>query len=1130
MSARLPLRPARLRCEQLESRDTPSNFTWLSENFDQTPLGNIPAGWNQWSNQSTSSFAVENARSFSGTNGLGSFGISSLQGRSWYGQVLQADFGVSAHVYLDSLQPLQLMVRGNNLDSATPTFYSLSINRGLQAQLQKTLNGSTTQLGTVSSTGYLTGIWVLASLKPTGSNLAAEIYRPDTSQYLNAAGGWQATETAALQITDSAIAGNGFAGVERPARYANSVYLDDFSIFGPGVRENFDTTPLSSLPAGWAQWSTDASNSFGVTNTAAKSQPNSLASTTSSSRVATRSWAELLLPPDVQVSAAVNLTTLIPARLLARGQNLNSPAPTYYAVQITRGLDVQLLRMVNGVTTTLGELHSNSYFSNQWVNVTLGVAGTHLYATVYRNDTGQYLGPTGDWQNGITHALDLTDSAISAGGMAGLERAALYAGAADFDDFAAVAAGNDSQIPTVTITNPAAGATISGVVAVTATATDANGIDHVEFYVDGLLRFATSQSPYIWNFDTNGLANGTHVLSVKAYDPSGNMGQASITCTVNNGAPSLPNIPRHYNQIRIAELAYIGTPISSFEQNLLKNSVDLVIPNTRYLAQINSLAPSTPQLIYTNVSNIYENLLTDWLIFADAHGFNREDAFYHVAKATPWTGDSSSSQPVNWFWSVRKGSSLSALTNLTSASHNATVGDVPFGALGESLYIGYPEKFRELNVNLSLPASGGWRGMLEYASATDAAGNPAAWSPLTLISDGTAGFTRSGQITFNPPANWKTAVIPGAAQMFYIRIRTIASGIAPIATTLLGRDYAEANGTTHGTIPAFDYAADANHDGYLDDAEYARRAPGKDARFVYESRLFFPYYGQMRFVTNPSGIDVQKWESDFQLRYLQANPLAAGLFVDNSSGHSPLSGISTLESTANYSSDYGALLGAIDRAIAPQWLAANTSGGGAETDSVIRNTPASVQESALRALSVNRQQFEDEAALIAHRLSLLSPSAYMVLDSMSTGGSPTDPRTQIATLAYYYLVGDPKSTFLMFFGGESPNTSWTNHWSPAAAYDIGQPVGTWSVFAQGADPTNANLTYKIYQRSYANALVLYKPLSYNLGQGTGTLSDATATTHQLNGTYRILNADGTLSGPVTSVTLRNGEGAILIKV
>jgi hypothetical protein len=59
--------------------------------------------------------------------------------------------------------------------------------------------------------------------------------------------------------------------------------------------------------------------------------------------------------------------------------------------------------------------------------------------------------------------------------------------------------------------------------------------------------------------------------------------------------------------------------------------------------------------------------------------------------------------------------------------------------------------------------------------------------------------------------------------------------------------------------------------------------------------------------------------------------------------------------------------------------------------------------------------------------------------------------------------------------------------------------------------------------------VLYKPLSYKLGAGTGTTADATATTHRLNGTYRPLRADGTLGPPVTSVTLRNGEGAILVK-
>src|SRR5205823_1819517 len=149
-----------------------------------------------------------------------------------------------------------------------------------------------------------------------------------------------------------------------------------------------------------------------------------------------------------------------------------------------------------------------------------------------------------------------------------------------------------------------------------------------------------------------------------------------------------------------------------------------------------------------------------------------------------------------------------------------------------------------------------------------------------------------------------------------------------------------------------------------------------------------------------------------------------------------------------YSEDYGAMLGAINRAIAPKWVAANTSGGGAETDAVIRNTPASLQEFALRPLDSSRQAFEDLAALVAHRQAI-GPTDYMVLDSLPTGGSPTDPRTQIATLAEYYLLGDPKTTFLMFYGGYAPNTSWTQHWSPAAAYDVGAPQGAFSVFAQG---------------------------------------------------------------------------------
>jgi hypothetical protein len=118
----------------------------------------------------------------------------------------------------------------------------------------------------------------------------------------------------------------------------------------------------------------------------------------------------------------------------------------------------------------------------------------------------------------------------------------------------------------------------------------------------------------------------------------------------------------------------------------------------------------------------------------------------------------------------------------------------------------------------------------------------------------------------------------------------------------------------------------------------------------------------------------------------------------------------------------------------------------------------------------------------------------------------------------------------MMNGGWEPASSWTQHWSPAMAYNVGTPQGDWSVRATGNDPAIAALPYKVYQRNYSNALILYKPLSYKLGVGTGTVADNTATNHSLGGNYRMLRHDGTLGPTISSVSLRNGEGAILIRV
>jgi hypothetical protein len=893
-----------------------------------------------------------------------------------------------------------------------------------------------------------------------------------------------------------------------------------------GTLESFDTTAVGALPAAWSQWSDSGANAFAVSSAQSDSPPNSLAvGAPTGSGLSARSWVGAAQPANVQVNAAVYLNTLIPAVVFARGAGLATTTPSYYAVAVTQGLDLKLLRVVGGVTTTLGEVKSADWFANKWACVQLFANGNNLRAQVVRDDTGQYLNAFGQWQTGQAWALNLTDTATSSGGEVGLGRLPSYTGTVYFDDFSYGPVNLESQPPTVTINAPAAGAAASGVTQVQASATDDVSVSRVEFYVDNVLRAVDAQAPYAWNFDTTLVPNGTHVLTVKAYDPAQNIGQSSETITTQNDFSPLPRptIPQHYPNIRIAELAYnSGSPLPAFDSQLLQSSVDLVVPDPVYFSQINSAAPNTPKLIYTNVSSVYGSLLTDWLNFADARGFSREEAFYHVAQATAFSGAGGSTKPVNWFWGVYRGG-----PTLTDQTWQAHASGVTFPGAGQSLYVGYPDRFREINLNLASGAGGGWSAILEYPTAVDAAGNPTSWAPQTTLTDGTAGLAQSGRITFDPPADWTTASLNGSPRLYYVRFRTLTSGTAPAALTILGRDYVGANGTNSFTIPAFDWAADVDHDGYLNDAEYAKRALGMDARFAYESRLFS--YGQMRFATNPGDAAFRGWAADYDVRYLNGNPLAAGLFMDNSNGKATAAAGGVFEPTASYTADYASLLYEIGRAIAPRWILANSAGGGTDANPTIQRVQGYYEEFAVRPLASNYQQFEGLAAAVASRAALASPPPYAVLDSYPQGGSPTDARTQLATLASYYLLADPASTFLDFYGGFSPASPWTQHWSPAAAYNIGQPTTAWSLFATGADPASPSLTYRVYQRSFTNALVLYKPLSYGNGV-TGTLADPTATTFAFAGAYYPLQVDGTLGTAITSITLRNGEGAILVPV
>ncbi|MGE5624327.1 MAG: LamG-like jellyroll fold domain-containing protein [Bacillota bacterium] len=86
----------------------------------------------------------------------------------------------------------------------------------------------------------------------------------------------------------------------------------------------------------------------------------------------------------------------------------------------------------------------------------------------------------------------------------------------------------DTTPPTVSISSPAAGASLTGSVTVSANASDNIGVASVQFKLDGAnLGSALTQAPYSLSWDTTAVAAGTHTLTAVATDTSGNTATSS---------------------------------------------------------------------------------------------------------------------------------------------------------------------------------------------------------------------------------------------------------------------------------------------------------------------------------------------------------------------------------------------------------------------------------------------------------------------------------------------------------------------------------------------------------------------------------------------------------------------------
>ena len=84
---------------------------------------------------------------------------------------------------------------------------------------------------------------------------------------------------------------------------------------------------------------------------------------------------------------------------------------------------------------------------------------------------------------------------------------------------------NDNTPPTIIISNPLSGQTVTGNINFSVNVSDNIGISHVKFFIDGYLLDTDYDEPYeyIWDTSSNvGLHGNEHSLSAIVVDTAGN--------------------------------------------------------------------------------------------------------------------------------------------------------------------------------------------------------------------------------------------------------------------------------------------------------------------------------------------------------------------------------------------------------------------------------------------------------------------------------------------------------------------------------------------------------------------------------------------------------------------------------
>jgi uncharacterized protein (TIGR03118 family) len=153
------------------------------------------------------------------------------------------------------------------------------------------------------------------------------------------------------------------------------------------------------------------------------------------------------------------------------------------------------------------------------------------------------------------------------------------------------AAAPDTVAPTVILTNAAG--TVSGIVALAATASDNVGVVSVKFYAGTTLVGTATSAPFTAQWDTTLVANGAVSLTAVAADAAGNTTTSSaVSVTVSNAAPAPTTLAQLQSSIFTPQCAgcHDGSGAT------LPGSMNLSSESSSYAALVNVASVLEPSL------------------------------------------------------------------------------------------------------------------------------------------------------------------------------------------------------------------------------------------------------------------------------------------------------------------------------------------------------------------------------------------------------------------------------------------------------------------------------------------------------------------------------------------------------